>query len=46
VIERHGGKLSIDSQLGVGTTVTIRLPLASASREAGPAPSDVAHGAA
>jgi two-component system NtrC family sensor kinase len=46
VIERHGGKLSIDSQPGVGTTVTIRLPLASAGRDAGPAPSDVAHGAA
>jgi len=28
LIDRHGGKLHIESQVGVGTTVTIRLPIA------------------
>jgi two-component system phosphate regulon sensor histidine kinase PhoR len=27
IVERHRGKLSIDSELGKGTTVTVRLPL-------------------
>ena len=30
-IERHGGKLDIQSQVGVGTTVVIRLPIAGAA---------------
>lgn len=30
VVERHGGRLSIDSTPNVGTTVTIRLPLSGA----------------
>ena len=44
VVERHGGKLSIDSQPGAGTAVTIRLPLVSAVPGAAPA-ADIAHGA-
>ncbi len=31
ITEAHGGTLAIDSTLGVGTTVTIRLPLAHAA---------------
>jgi two-component system NtrC family sensor kinase len=31
IVERHGGKLDIKSQVGRGTTVTIRLPLADAA---------------
>ena len=31
MIERHGGTLAIDSTEGVGTTVTIRLPLRQAA---------------
>jgi signal transduction histidine kinase len=27
IIERHGGNLEIDSKVGVGTTVTINLPI-------------------
>jgi len=30
LIDRHGGKLDIQSEVGVGTTVTIRLPIAGA----------------
>lgn len=30
IIERHGGTVSLDSELGVGTTVTVRLPVAPA----------------
>ena len=44
VVERHRGKLSIDSQPGAGTAVTIRLPLVSAVPGAAPA-ADIAHGA-
>ncbi|HEX5745226.1 MAG TPA: ATP-binding protein [Archangium sp.] len=28
IVEKHGGKLSVDSELGQGTTFTVRLPLA------------------
>jgi two-component system, NtrC family, sensor kinase len=44
VVERHGGKLSIDSQPGAGTAVTIRLPLISAVPGAAP-PASATHGA-
>jgi signal transduction histidine kinase len=27
VVLRHGGQISVESQLGVGTTFTIRLPV-------------------
>jgi two-component system NtrC family sensor kinase len=35
IIERHGGKISVDSEVGKGTTVTITLPVPGRS---GPAP--------
>ncbi len=28
LVKRHGGSISVDSKVGVGTTFTIRLPLA------------------
>jgi two-component system NtrC family sensor kinase len=34
IVERHGGKLQIESEVGVGTTVLIRLPVASADAPA------------
>jgi two-component system NtrC family sensor kinase len=46
VVERHGGRLSIDSEPGAGTTVTIRLPLVSADGRPAAAPAEPAHGAA
>jgi two-component system, NtrC family, sensor kinase len=33
IVERHGGKLNIESQVGKGTTVVIRLPLVEAGHE-------------
>jgi two-component system NtrC family sensor kinase len=45
VIERHGGKLSIDSEPGTGTAVTIRLPLVSGAPGAVATAADIAHGA-
>ena len=45
VVERHGGKLTIDSRPGAGTSVTIRLPLVSVVPGAAPAPADIVHGA-
>ena len=48
VVERHGGRLSIESAPGAGTTVTIRLPLSGAeTQSAGVAAAPGAvHGAA
>ena len=48
VVERHGGRLSIESAPGAGTTVTIRLPLSGAETQgAGAAAAPGAmHGAA
>ena len=34
LVELHGGKLAIESRKGVGTTVTVRLPLRPASSSA------------
>jgi signal transduction histidine kinase len=38
IVEQHGGDVSIDSRLGVGTTVAVRLPLDQAEGEAGAGP--------
>jgi two-component system, NtrC family, sensor kinase len=46
VVERHGGRLSIDSEPGAGTTVTIWLPLVSADGRPAGAPAEPAHGGA
>ena len=46
VVERHCGRLFIDSEPGAGTTVTIRLPLASGGERPAPVPVEPAHGAA
>lgn len=43
VIERHGGKLDIQSRPGAGTTVTIRLPVAAPAPEMADA-TGAAHG--
>jgi two-component system NtrC family sensor kinase len=33
IIERHGGKLDLSSQVGHGTSVVIRLPVAAAAAQ-------------
>ena len=33
IIQNHGGTIAVESQVGVGTTVTIRLPVASAEAQ-------------
>jgi CheY-like chemotaxis protein/anti-sigma regulatory factor (Ser/Thr protein kinase) len=38
IIQRHGGDLMIDTEDGVGTTVTFRLPVARRGRRPAPAP--------
>jgi two-component system NtrC family sensor kinase len=29
IVERHGGKIFVDSQVGTGTTLTLRFPAAA-----------------
>ena len=41
IIERHGGTLSVESELGVGTTFTIELPLVGTTSV--PAAADRSH---
>jgi len=40
IVEHHGGHLTLDSQLGVGTTATIRLPLEVSVQAVTPADRD------
>ena len=35
IIEEHGGRISVTSKPGVGTTFTIRIPYVAARRQAG-----------
>jgi two-component system NtrC family sensor kinase len=46
IIDRHGGTLDIESTIGVGTTVLVRLPVATGAAVAlpGPGPVDQAQG--
>ncbi len=34
IVEPHGGMIAVQSQVGVGTTVTVRLPLVAAEERA------------
>jgi two-component system NtrC family sensor kinase len=38
IIDRHGGSLTIESQVGEGTTVVVRLPVMAAASPAAPVP--------
>ena len=41
IVQRHAGRVTVDSTVGVGTTLRILLPLHPAVRETAPASSDV-----
>ena len=36
IIKRHGGSISVESELGKGTSITLRLPISSAHTAVGP----------
>jgi len=46
ITERHGGSLTFDSQIGIGTTFTIRLPIADTGPVGDLDPARAAAGAA
>jgi len=44
VVERHGGHVSVESQLGVGSTFRVRLPAAGAAGDTTPVEPGTGHG--